>query len=346
MFREFFRWWFGQLSELLPERWRGATSGGGDALLICPTGPHCDGTEAVVVSLRRSGRETPLGRFGLAASALGDIPRPSGKPAVLRVGESDVLGKTLSLPLAAERQLDQVLAFEMDRETPFKPDELFWTHRIDRRDRQTGQLFVRLLLLPRARLERLLAALEHAGIVPRWAEIAAGPDRGCRLTLGAGNRQSHDGVRGRLLWPAAACCALLALGAIVTPFARQAAALSDIEGKIAAAREITAEAEKLRRETERLSGSADLVENERAKTGRPLLVLAELTRLLPDDSYLTEFTQQQRKLTVSGRSAGASRLIGALAAGDRLRNPAFTAPVTRIEATRSEIFTITAEVAP
>src|ERR1051325_2271629 len=183
MFREFFRWWFGQLSELLPERWRGATSGGGDALLISPTGPHCDGTEAVVVSLRRNGRETPLGRFrappsaprgdarlisppgphcggteavvvslrrngretplgrfGLAASALGDIPRPSGKPAVLRVGESDVLGKTLSLPLAAERQLEQVLAFEMDRETPFKPDELFWTHRIDRRDRQTGQI--------------------------------------------------------------------------------------------------------------------------------------------------------------------------------------------------------------
>src|ERR1051325_1279931 len=136
MGHEFFRWWFGQLSELLPERWRGAASGGGDALLIGPAGPHCDSTEAVVVSLRRKGRETPLGRFPLAASGLSDIPRPAGKPTVLRVGDSDVLGRSLSLPLAAERQLDQVLAFEMDRETPFKPDELFWTHRIDRRDRQ------------------------------------------------------------------------------------------------------------------------------------------------------------------------------------------------------------------
>ena len=346
MFREFFRWWFGQLAELLPERWRAGARSGGDALVIGPAGPRCDSAEAVTVSLRRNGRETPLGRFALAASGLSDIPRPTGKPTVLRVAETEILGKTLSLPLAAERQLDQVLAFEMDRETPFKPDELFWTHRITRRDRQSGQLFVRLLLLPRARLERLLAALEHAGFAPRWAEIAAGPDQGCRLALGGGDRRSHDAARRWLLWPAAACCALLAVGAVITPFARQEAALSAIESRVATGRETAAEAEKLRREIERLSGSIDLVESERAKAGRPVSVLAELTRLLPDDSYLTEFTQQQRKLTVSGRSAAASRLIGALTAGDRLRNPAFTAPVTRIEATRSEIFTITAEVAP
>jgi len=346
MFREFFRWWFGQLTELLPEQWRGASGSSGDALVIGPAGPRCDSAEAIVVNLRRKGRETPLGRFAFAGSELADIPRPAGKPAVLQVGESDVLSKTLALPLAAERRLDQVLAFEMDRETPFKPEELFWTHRVTRRDRQSGQLFVRLLLLPRAKLERLLAALEHAGIAPRWAEVAAGPDRGCQIALAAGDKWSHGAARRWLLWPAAACCLLLALGAVVTPFARQAAALSAVESKIVAARETAAEAEKLRREIEALSGSVDLIESERAKTGRPLSVLAELTQLLPDDSYLTEFTQQQRKLTVSGRSAAASRLIGALAGGDRLRNPAFTAPVTRIEATRSEIFSIAAEIAP
>src|SRR4051812_7508455 len=232
MFREFFRWWFGQLAELLPERWRAGGRSGGDAVVIGPAGPRCDSAEAVTVSLRRNGRETPLGRFPLAASGLSDIPRQTGKPTVLRIAETEVLGKTLSLPLAAERQLEQVLTFEMDRETPFKPDELFWTYRIDRRDRQLGQLFVRLLLLPRVRLERLLASLEHAGIVPRWAEIAAGPARGCRLALSAGGTQSNRGARPWLFWPAAACCALLALAAVATPFARQAAAISGTEGKI------------------------------------------------------------------------------------------------------------------
>ena len=40
-----------------------------------------------------------------------------------------MLAKTVTLPLAAERELEQVLAFEMDRETPFKAEELYWIHR-------------------------------------------------------------------------------------------------------------------------------------------------------------------------------------------------------------------------
>jgi general secretion pathway protein L len=346
MFDEFFRWWFGQLAELFPRQWRGGEASGGDALVIGPAGPVCETAEAVIVSLRQNGRESPLGRFGLAAAGLADVPRPAGKPAVLRLGEGDVLGKTLTLPIAAERQLDQVLAFQMDRETPFKPEELFWTYRVDRRDRHEGQILVRLMLLPRPRLERLLTVLAGAGIRPRWAEICAGPDRGCRVPLDGGAKRARGLAHGWPLWSAATACALLAFGAVLVPFARQAAEFAAIESRLADDRSTAAEAEKLRREIERLSGSADLIESERAKTGRPLSVLAAITRLLPDDSYLTEFVQQQRKVTVSGRSAAASRLIGALAGSDLLRNAAFTAPVTRIETTRTEVFTIAAEVAP
>jgi len=57
-------------------------------------------------------------------------------------------------------------------------------------------------------------------------------------------------------------------------------------------------------------------------------------------------TQQQRRVTLSGRSAAAARLIGALSASEGLRNVAFAAPVTRLEAIRAELFTIIAEVAP
>ena len=90
----------------------------------------------------------------------------------------------------------------------------------------------------------------------------------------------------------------------------------------------------------------DLIESEQDKVGRPLATLASLTLVVPDDTYLTELQYQRRKVTLSGRSATASRLIGALAASNQLQNPVFAAPVTRIEAIRSEVFTITAEVGP
>jgi general secretion pathway protein L len=55
---------------------------------------------------------------------------------------------------------------------------------------------------------------------------------------------------------------------------------------------------------------------------------------------------RQRKVTLTGRSAGAARLIGALAADGEFRNPAFSAPVTRLEALKAELFTINTEVGP
>jgi general secretion pathway protein L len=347
MARDFLAWWGGQLADCVPEEWRRFGSSSGDALVIAPVGPIAEVPEAVAVSLRRNGRENPLGRYALATGDLLDLARPAGKPAVLRLAEADVLSKTVTLPLAAERDLAQVLAFEMDRETPFNTEEIFWTHSVIRRDRQRGQLSARLLFVPRARLSALLDALGKAGMLPKRAEIGDGPDRGLFLPLDSGRGPPGAATGHHLLrWPAAALCAGLAIAAFVTPFAREASIAADLDQEIAAGRLAAAEAEKLRREIERLSGSAELIDSERDKAGRPLLVLAALTRMLPADTYLTEFRQQQQKVTVSGRSAGASRLIGALSAGDELRNPSFAAPVTRIEAIRAEVFSITAEVAP
>jgi general secretion pathway protein L len=150
----------------------------------------------------------------------------------------------------------------------------------------------------------------------------------------------------RLLWPVAACCAVLAVAAVAAPFVRQEIALGSLQREVVAGRAAAAEADGLRREIERLSGSAGFIESEREKAGRPLAVLAAATRILPDDTYLTEMELRQRKLTSSGRSAGAARLIGALAADGEFRNPGFSAPVTRLEALKTELFTINAEVSP
>jgi general secretion pathway protein L len=253
---------------------------------------------------------------------------------------------TISWALAAERHLDEVLTFEMDRETPFSAEEVFWSQRIARRDRRTGQLWVRLLLVPRAKLIQLLGALDQAGVRPQRAEIAAGPDRDSYLPLDGHGGSGHVSAHRALLWPALACCIVLALAATIVPFVRQSAALAGIEGEIAADRSAAAEAQKLRQEIDQLSNNADLVGIERSKGGRPLAILASLTRQLPGDTYLTDFVQQQGKVTLTGRSAAASRLIAILANGERLRNPTFAAPVTRIAANQLEIFTITAEVVP
>jgi hypothetical protein len=54
---------------------------------------------------------------------------------------------------------------------------------------------------------------------------------------------------------------------------------------------------------------------------------------------------QERKMTLSGLAASAPALISALSADPRIRNPAFTAPVTRSDATHMDVFTIRADLA-
>jgi general secretion pathway protein L len=269
----------------------------------------------------------------------------AGKTTVLRLGEADVLGKTVSLPLAAERELDQALAFEMDRETPFTAEELYWSHRVIGADRQNGRLSVRLSLVPKANLDPLLTDLAAVGIRPTRLEIADGADKGTYLPINGDGTHKHHASH-RLLWPAAVCCTALALAAVLTPFVRQELTLASLNSQVAETRAAAAEADTLRQEIDRLSGSAGFIESERDKAGRPLAVLAATTRILPDDTYLTEMELRQRKLTLSGRSAGAARLIGPLAADPEFRNPGFSAPVTRLEALRAELFTINAEVRP
>jgi general secretion pathway protein L len=345
MVRDFLNWWVEQLVVLLPRPLRRSSAASSDAMVLNPLAPLGRGVEAVAAGMRRNGRETPLGRFALDPSALAKLPRPPGGACVLRLGSADVLAKTLTLPLAAQAELAQVLAFEMDRETPFKAEEIYWSHRIRSVERDSGQLSVRLLLVTKASLAPLLAALGAAGIVPRRAEIADGPDAGAYLPLD-GNGGDLSRLSRRLVRPLAACCAVLALAAVVTPFLRQSSTLAALDRRVAAARAQAAEAGRLRKEITRLSAGANLIDAEREKAVQPLAVLAEATRVLPDDTYLSELELRGGKVTLSGRSSAAARLIGALAATGTFRNPAFSAPVTRLEAQHTEVFTIVTEAGP
>ncbi len=70
------------------------------------------------------------------------------------------------------------------------------------------------------------------------------------------------------------------------------------------------------------------------------------TEALPDNAFLMERILEHNRLNINGQSAGAARLINALAAGPRLCNPVFSASVAHNEAGRIDLFSIRAETAP
>lgn len=341
MLGEFFDWWGRQLLDLVPARLRGGELGV-DALIADA------GTPGFLALLRRRrGVEQRVAQVRLDDPSAAPLRaalngRPRGEPILLRLPASAALERNVILPLAAERDLERVLGYEMDRLTPFTTEEVFWGFGVAERDRSRARLVVRLTLVPRAAVSSLIEMLTTLGGRPGLLEaITPGGVRSIKLShAGAGGPKTLFSER--RLGVAAAVLALLVL---VSPFLRQSLDLADVRARLTDQAPRVRQAEQLRRRIAGAGAGGDAVAAETRRVGDTLEALAAITQILPDDSYLTEFSMRERKMTLSGLSAAAPKLISALSADPRIRNPAFTAPVTRSETSHNDVFSIRAELA-
>lgn len=341
MLKDIVRWWWQQIGSLLPSGGAPATA---DALLV-----RSRGDLTVDLAWRRRGVRQVVGAATLDDAgppqlrALAGRLRPD-RPIVLELPPGMLLEQQASLPLAAENDLGAVLGHEMDRLTPFRAEDVFWAWAVAARDVANGRLTVRLSLVLKAAAAPLLQGLARAGLTPAVFELR-GPDGAIRrigLVPPGARRTSHPVAVRMAGW----ACAGLAVAAILVPLVQQQVAISAAEEQIAALQPRVALAEGLRRRLAASSSGAELFAAEGARSGNALQALAAVTRALPDDTYLTEFTLRDRRLTLGGRSEAAVRLIGVLAAEPGLVNPAFAAPVFRTIGDHGDQFTISADLAP
>ena len=348
MFVELLNWWTRQISGLLPAGWPGRRGQARVTFVATMAQQHGVDSDMLTILLRRGQREAELGRFDPGQPDAGERlralarKRPGGGT-VLRVPPAMLLEREITLPLAAERDLARVLGYEMDRLTPFQAKDVIWSHEVLARDRARNRIVLRLSLIPYAPVAAILAWLDRAGLPVSAVQAGAeNPPRLVRLRRAPTARERWDR---RLTIAAASACALLALAALAVPVARQSAALAAVDARIEALRPLTAEADALRRRIADARASGDAIAEQRNRSGDALAALAAVTEILPDDTFLTEFALSQRKVALRGQSASAPRLIALLAADPAIRNPAFTAPVTRGEGGRDQ-FALQAEVAP
>lgn len=257
---------------------------------------------------------------------------------LLRFPEASVLRKRLTVPAAARRHLESMLGFEMDRETPYSRDEVHWSYKI-RGNAAPGKLAVDLVLVPRALVDPLVESARRAGFEIAGLEAAAGPEDSVQIRLGPHNRWQWLREQ-RPVMALAATAAALALIAVATPFLRMHRASAEVEARIEALTPQATEAAKLRQSIDRLASVFEYLKQERERSGSPLAALAAATRAIPDDTYLTNYDMRGARLTLTGLSPSAARLVGTLAKSAEFGEPAFEAPVVQNADEGLEAFTI------
>jgi len=341
MLNEFLAWWLQQLlglAEPVLTRFQGAQP---DALLVIESR---DGNRHLELARRRRGRTEPIGSLSATAES-GDLDRLAAghrRRPVSIVLRRPPLILAVDLPAAAAGNLEPVLQYEMDRLTPFRPEDVFFQARILSHDRARGTIRVELALVPRAWVADILSLLQAHGIAADTLEAAE--PRPCRIPLDRGASTAHLRQRQahRIMLAAIAC---LAAAVVILPAVRQSLALASADDRIAELRPRVDQAEAMRRRIDPRTAGSGQIAAARQQAALPLTVLADLTDILPDDTWLTGLTLRQNRLTIEGHSRSATHLIAALAAQPRLRNPAFAAPVVRSD-NGEDIFTIQAEVVP
>jgi general secretion pathway protein L len=318
------------MTELLPRFLTGSASRARNGIVVV-----ANTSGDITIWLRRKGREEALTE-GVAARMA------SRKEVLLRPPAEVVLEKLHVVPAASRRELDQMLRHELARISPFPAEALFWDWRgrVSRADKTRSQ--IALTMVPRVAVAGVLERLAAVGIQPRFLEV--GPlDRPRLLPIADVAQQRTEGqvVRG-LAWASLG----LAGAVLILPFCLQALALRVTDNAIEELRPAVAQAEELRRGITADGAGREVLAQEMHRTGDVLQVLATITRILPDDTYLTDFALRSLHLTIGGRSASAPRLITGLSGDPAIRNAAFAAPVTRVEGATSDVFSIQGEIVP
>jgi general secretion pathway protein L len=334
-------WWTRQMRALLPHGLL-PEGGGEDALVVSVAGTR--ERPVLQLALRRRQGQTLLGHF-----AIDEFDRRAASPAlrrrarhvVLQPDPASILERQVQLPLAVERDVAEVVRYDMDRLTPFTADQVYWSATTQHRDRSAGRLLLSLVLVPKRFVQPVLAALERVGLTVGSVEAITASGALRRINV-AGRPAGH----GVWLKAALLTIAALALAAVVTPFITQSLARGRVEQHIAALQPRLKQVEALRQRIAAGTAGADLITTEQARLGDVMQVLATVTDLLPDDTVLSDLTLRQGKLEISGRSTAAARLIPAMAADPIVHSAAFVAPVTRTPDGKADTFVIRAEVGP
>lgn len=229
----------------------------------------------------------------------------------LAVPDSLYLARTLSVPLAAEAELDNVLAMELAANSPFDATDTVsgWVET----GRQDGQLTLVLVVAARSALMHWFNTSQRERTSDRTELRAEHEGTWVRLE-GFGEAVRDGRYRSRLYRLAAYVAAgivfvFAATGLFVLQQRVMLQQLEAVQNQVMRqSRDAAAQRESLLLANESIAAANGIV----ADYPNPHVEIARFTSLLGDDSYLAHFSMRGRELRVRGRAADAARVMQTL----------------------------------
>ena len=352
--RRFWNWWCGELVASIPLKLRPAARFLDDSTFIQIEGKR------IHAKRYREGRLQSLDELDLA-------PLPPAEQALalrawlsrtaaaidrlaLVLGPGNALSRRMELPRAAEENLRQAIAFELNRYTPYKASDVYFDYRVLQRALGERGLALQFAVAPKARVDPSLGLLAQAGVRP--VAVVLGDDLNAGhmpLNLLPPERRVKSASRisasNTLL---AALALILFAGALALPIWQKRQAIAALNPLVERARREAEGADRLKTELDTLVQTYDFLLQRKHTYPAATAVLDELTRVLPDGTWLQQLNLRSHpkgwEIQIQGETTISSRLASVIEDSPLFRDAGFKSPLVKGQAPASERFHLGAEL--
>ncbi len=347
---QFFKWWGGQLSFLLPQKFKAALARGKSLIVVEVSVKHAK------LSYINHEQETPLGEFEfneLAREEIHSLIQENNQyrdaRIVLRVPEILSIIQDVYLPAAAEDNLHQVMSYELDRYTPFNKEQVYFDVVKIGPANNNALIHLILILVQKENLQGMYEQCLSLGLQPFYAESAS------HVEVPEKMRRHYNLLPKEMCQKISKTPLFIMLGSltlmlillavlILLPLQMAEENLSDLKKHVRKVEKVALEIENSKKSIDYLYQATQTIIDKKNAAPSMISILNTVSEVFNDDTWVSNLRYFNKTLQLSGQSANASNLIGLMEKTRLFTGTRFISPVTKDNRTGMERFKISSQV--
>jgi general secretion pathway protein L len=298
----------------------------------------------------------PRDKAGMRA-ALDEVMRGEGRDVRVLVSPQHVLRKRVVLPMATEENLRDVVGFDMDRQTPFNVDQVYFGAAVVSRDAARDRIEAEVVAVPKNALEPWLNEMRAAAISVHSIVAAdeftlalkrnAGPIELLPRSAGVARRWSNiQRINVGLLLLAL----FLMLLALVLPIWQKREMVKELMPLAVKAESEFKITQRVTEDYTRLANEYNYVVGKKHINFPMVMLVDEVTKISPDTMWIQSFEYKSlaktRELQLAGEAESVSKVIGSLEQTGFFQNTTQRQPSRQGSRPSIEYFTLASDVKP
>ena len=346
----FFKWWWQQLSFLVPQKFLDALARDKSLLVV-----EINAASARI-SFVNLQQETLLGEFEFNELAKEELQNQiasdkqySDAKVVLRVPADLSVTQDVFLPAAAEGNLYQVMSYELDRYTPFNAEQVYFDFIKLGPANNKALIHLLLVLVKKDSLDSMYQHCLSLGLKPYYADSAARrvsyEDSNSLYNL-LPKEQCQTANRKPLLvmLGAAVVTLVLLIVLMLLPVNRATEQLNELKQRTRKVEKIASEIEDSKKSIDYLFQATQALIDKKQANASVIELMNTVTEVFGDDTWVSNWRYYNKTLQLTGQSGSASNLIASLEKTRLFKNTKFISPVTKDRRSGLERFKISTEV--